>query len=107
MPYVDKQLTCVDCGTEFTHSAEAQQKFEELGFQNEPKRCGPCRAAKKASSGVGRGPRGGNGGGGGGGAPREFHTAKCAGCGGDARVPFKPRGDRPVYCSTCFEKERT
>jgi hypothetical protein len=21
-------------------------------------------------------------------------------------VPFQPRGDRPVYCSTCFEGQR-
>jgi hypothetical protein len=21
-------------------------------------------------------------------------------------VPFQPRGDRPVYCSTCFESQR-
>lgn len=106
MPYEDKQLSCVDCGTEFTFSAGEQERFAQLGFTNEPKRCGPCRAAKKAAGGGngGRGPRGNTGGGGGG--PREFHTAKCAGCGGEARVPFKPRGDRPVYCSACFEKEK-
>ena len=28
----------------------------------------------------------------------------CAGCGAEARVPFKPREDRPVYCSECFAK---
>lgn len=25
-------------------------------------------------------------------------------CGKEARVPFKPSGDRPVYCSECFAK---
>jgi len=34
--------------------------------------------------------------------PKEMHVAVCAECGGEARVPFKPRGDRPVYCSSCF-----
>jgi len=31
----------------------------------------------------------------------------CASCGGEARVPFVPRLDRPVYCSACFEKARS
>ena len=31
-------------------------------------------------------------------------TATCAACGGEARVPFQPRDDRPVYCSECFAK---
>ncbi|HZQ38724.1 MAG TPA: CxxC-x17-CxxC domain-containing protein, partial [Dehalococcoidia bacterium] len=34
--------------------------------------------------------------------PREFFTATCASCGQEARVPFQPRGDKPVYCSDCF-----
>jgi len=99
--YTDKTLKCVDCGTEFAFTADQQAHFAELGFTNEPKRCGPCRAAKKLKHGTG--------GGGGGGRPqggnREFFTTKCAGCGGEARVPFKPRGDKPVYCSACFEKK--
>ncbi len=31
-----------------------------------------------------------------------MHTATCAECGDSCQVPFKPRGDKPVYCSTCF-----
>ena len=30
----------------------------------------------------------------------------CASCGGEARVPFEPKSDRPVYCSDCFAKMR-
>ncbi|MBI2933353.1 MAG: zinc-binding protein, partial [Planctomycetes bacterium] len=33
-------------------------------------------------------------------------TAICADCGKEAPVPFKPRGDKPVYCSDCFSKRR-
>ena len=33
-------------------------------------------------------------------------TATCSNCGGEARVPFQPRGDKPVYCSNCFEQMR-
>ena len=32
--------------------------------------------------------------------------AICGSCGGQAVVPFAPRNDRPVYCSSCFDKVR-
>ena len=35
---------------------------------------------------------------------RQTYTATCASCGGEAVIPFKPREDRPVYCSECFAK---
>lgn len=31
-----------------------------------------------------------------------MHQAVCAECGKDCEVPFKPTGDKPVYCSNCF-----
>lgn len=37
---------------------------------------------------------------------REMHHATCAQCGKDCEVPFMPSGDRPVYCSNCFETRR-
>ncbi|MFH1840619.1 MAG: CxxC-x17-CxxC domain-containing protein [Candidatus Shapirobacteria bacterium] len=36
--------------------------------------------------------------------PREMHQAVCSTCGKDCEVPFRPTGDKPVYCSQCFEK---
>jgi CxxC-x17-CxxC domain-containing protein len=38
-------------------------------------------------------------------SPREMHKAKCSECGKDCEVPFKPSGDRPVYCKECFKKK--
>ena len=38
-------------------------------------------------------------------AERGF-TATCAACGGEAKVPFEPKSDRPVYCSDCFARMR-
>ena len=32
--------------------------------------------------------------------------AVCADCGQTTLVPFKPCGDRPVYCSDCFSRRR-
>lgn len=37
---------------------------------------------------------------------RDMHHATCAQCGKDCEVPFMPSGDRPVYCSNCFETRR-
>ena len=38
---------------------------------------------------------------------REMHKAVCSECGNDCEVPFRPSGDKPIFCSNCFEgKER-
>jgi CxxC-x17-CxxC domain-containing protein len=31
-----------------------------------------------------------------------MHHAVCAECGNDCEVPFRPTGDRPIYCKNCF-----
>lgn len=105
MPYTDKSITCVECGTTFTFTAADQEKFAQLGYRNEPKRCSPCRAARKQRNGGGGGGFG-RGGGGGGHGRRESFTATCSACGREAQLPFRPRGDRPVYCSDCFRSHR-
>ena len=94
MNFVDKSLTCADCGTSFTFSADDQAFHQEKGFTNEPRRCPSCRAAKRAER---------NGGGYGG--QREMFTVTCSQCGKDAQVPFQPRGDKPVYCSDCYRSQ--
>lgn len=33
---------------------------------------------------------------------REMFKATCAECGKPCEVPFRPSGDRPVYCRDCF-----
>jgi len=55
-------------------------------------------------SGGGRGFSGSRGGFGGGRDRRELPQcdAVCAKCGKNCKVPFKPTGDKPVYCSDCF-----
>lgn len=111
MLYTDQIIACVDCGTEFTFSAKEQEFYAQKGFTSVPKRCKPCRNARKdAGGGSSSGHGGGNmnyaSSGGGYGAPREreMHSVICAACGTETQVPFKPRGDRPVYCRSCFQK---
>jgi CxxC-x17-CxxC domain-containing protein len=107
--FTDKTLECADCGQQFTHSAQDQQFYAERQF-SEPRRCPTCRAVRKAARGD-SGYSGGSysGGGGsysGGYGQREMFTATCDSCGGQARVPFKPTGSKPVYCSDCFSTRR-
>lgn len=35
----------------------------------------------------------------------QMFQAICANCGNDCEVPFKPSGERPVYCNNCFDKQ--
>jgi CxxC-x17-CxxC domain-containing protein len=108
--FVDRTLVCRECGREFTFTAGEQEFFAQKGFTNEPGRCPECRAARKQRLGAGSGPSydtGGYGGGGYGGGRREMFTAICSECGQTAYVPFQPRTDKPVYCSSCFERVRS
>lgn len=36
---------------------------------------------------------------------RRMHGATCDKCHKRCEVPFKPTGDKPVYCSNCFEQQ--
>ena len=96
MNYEDKNLTCQDCGQPFTFSADDQSFHAMKGFTNEPKRCDSCRQARRNERGGGYSQ-----------SPREMHPVVCTECGKNTTVPFQPRGDRPVYCSDCFSKQRT
>jgi CxxC-x17-CxxC domain-containing protein len=33
-----------------------------------------------------------------------MYKTTCSNCGKDCEIPFVPTGDRPVFCSECFEK---
>jgi CxxC-x17-CxxC domain-containing protein len=37
--------------------------------------------------------------------PLEMHEVTCSKCGKQCEVPFKPTGDKPVFCSDCFRTE--
>jgi len=37
---------------------------------------------------------------------RTYTKATCADCNKECELPFKPKGDRPVYCSECFAKQQ-
>jgi CxxC-x17-CxxC domain-containing protein len=133
MSYADKTIACRDCGMDFSFTSGEQEFYAQKGFTNEPTRCPSCRQARKANGGsrsssssrdsyssggyddresygssYGRDSYS-NGGGNSSGyssGTREMHSATCASCGREAKVPFVPRGDKPVYCSDCFQQQR-
>ena len=105
MSFVEKSILCSDCGTTFTFSAGEQEQFASRGYTNEPKRCPPCREARKARQYGNNGnsyrndshsyrPS------------RQMFPVKCSECGKDTEVPFEPTNGRPVYCSDCYRKVR-
>jgi CxxC-x17-CxxC domain-containing protein len=96
--YQDKTLSCKDCGSDFVFTANEQEFFASKGFTNEPGRCPACRAAKKAQNPGRGGYQGGE---------RQMHHAVCQSCGADTTVPFKPSGDKPVYCRDCYQSRRS
>lgn len=86
--YQDKELICKDCGADFIFTSGEQEFYAEKGFENEPQRCKDCRNTRKTNMR----------------AQKEMFAATCASCGAEAKVPFRPREDRPVFCSDCFAK---
>ena len=100
----DLSLVCRDCGQAFTYTSGEQEFYASRGF-SEPSRCPDCRAARKAQrDGGGYGSYGSYGGSSRSG--REMFSATCSSCGQEAQVPFQPSGEKPVYCSSCFEQHR-
>jgi CxxC-x17-CxxC domain-containing protein len=38
---------------------------------------------------------------------KRMFNVKCTNCGKSTTVPFEPTEGKPVYCKTCFSKQRT
>jgi CxxC-x17-CxxC domain-containing protein len=132
-PLADRSLTCAECGAPFDFSVAEQIFYAERDIQ-QPAYCRACRAHKRAArnaeliaaydavsdatdwheavatygghrererAGDGRRTRINSGG------PKVTYRATCARCGRTTDVPFQPRGDRPVFCRSCFNQRRS
>jgi CxxC-x17-CxxC domain-containing protein len=110
LAYVDKQIACRDCGRTFVFTGGEQEFYATKGLMHEPSRCPSCRTARRANRSSLEEADGyvkyGNFVSFGGRTPRQMHPATCADCNDMTEVPFMPRGDRPVYCSTCYNKQK-
>ena len=93
---------CGDCGK------DCQVPFEPRN--DKPVYCNDCfQDHKPERSDRGGGRFGGNRGGGRfvDRRPREMHKATCGDCGNECEVPFKPSGEKPVYCNDCFQNHKS
>jgi CxxC-x17-CxxC domain-containing protein len=101
MEFVDRLLTCADCGGEFVFTAGEQLFFLDKQFKNDPKRCKPCKSKRSAQTAS---PDGGPAAAG---ISRTETRTECSECGISTTVPFKPTQGRPVLCRQCFKNKRT
>ena len=100
MEFMDRLLTCVDCGKEFIFTAGEQLFFFDKQFKNDPKRCKPCKSKRPGVAGVtGIAPAAA-------GLSRTETRTECSACGVETTVPFKPTQGRPVLCRQCFQSRR-
>jgi CxxC-x17-CxxC domain-containing protein len=111
MSFADRDIICEECSQNFIFTAGEQEFYSSKGLQNHPRRCNICRQRRKqtgnenneesfnygtAVSYSGK-------------TPRRLHVAPCSGsaslspdCQLYTEVPFMPRSDRPIYCSSCY-----
>ena len=102
MALSDQTLFCRDCNSEFIFTVGEQEFFASHNLTNAPTRCPSCRAARKAQANGGYGDSRSSSR-----EQRQMYTAICSNCGNEALVPFQPREDKPVYCSDCFQPQRS
>lgn len=91
----DIEITCAECGNAFPFTEREQEYYQERNLTH-PKRCKPCRDARRSNFGASRG----------GGGERERFEITCDQCGKQDTVPFKPSSGRPVLCGECFSANR-
>jgi|SRR6185437_1712300 len=89
----DVNLACSDCGKLFLFSHLEQEFFREKGLSNKPKRCHDCRLTnrqwRKSRAGVTDG---------------TVTEVQCDLCGALTKVPFTPKGHKPIYCAGCLHR---
>ena len=100
MSFADMTLHCKECGEEFIWTEGEQRFYASKGLVNQPARCWNCRTNRRQALSTE-------------GEPTETlsrqrvaYPVVCAQCGRTTTVPFVPRGDRPVFCSSCFAQAR-
>ena len=85
----DREIACRECGTSFTFTSGEQAFYRDRGFTNEPTRCPNCRSSRRSGRRTQRG-------------EDEGSRVVCAACGVITTVPFRPSGNKPVYCRDCY-----
>ncbi len=87
------RAVCDECGN------DCEVPFNPTG--DKPVYCSDCFRTKSGSDSRRSGGRDSRRFGSG---DRQMYKAVCDKCGKDCEVPFKPTKDKPIYCSSCFDK---
>jgi len=90
---VQQQLSAMEKKLDILISQSSKRPFEKSYSQKPFRRFNHSHSHDRGRQG--NGPR-----------ERTYTRVICADCGKECEVPFKPSGDRPVYCSECFSKHR-
>jgi CxxC-x17-CxxC domain-containing protein len=89
LPFLPKNIICIECKTNFVFSAGEQGFFLSRGLSNEPKRCPHCRVLMRMRRE---------------GKPVDVVTqVNCIICGDKTTVPFLPRDQKKILCATCYK----
>jgi len=96
---------CADCGDDckvpFKPSNDKPIYCSRCFEKHDPRGEMPSRSRRERLNAYDRNPRGGNSH-----DDREMFSTICDKCGNKCEVPFKPSGDKPVFCSDCYSKNK-
>jgi CxxC-x17-CxxC domain-containing protein len=90
---VQQQLSAMEKKLDILINQSSKRPFEKSYSQKPSQRFN--RSHRHERGRQGNGPR-----------ERSYTRVICADCNKECEVPFKPSGDRPVYCKECFSKRK-
>jgi len=90
---VQQQLSAMEKKLDILISQSSKRPFEKSYSQKPSRRFNYSHRHDRGR--VGNGPR-----------ERTYTRVICADCNKECEIPFKPSGDRPVYCKECFSKRK-
>ena len=90
---VQQQLSAMEKKLDILISQSSKRPFEKSYSQKPFRRFNHSHRHDRGRQG--NGPR-----------ERTYTRVTCADCNKECEIPFKPSGDRPVYCKECFSKRK-
>ena len=92
---MQQQLNAIEKKLDILISQPATRPFEKNYSQGPPRSFDRPHRHDRGRQGSG-GPR-----------ERTYNRVICADCNKECEIPFRPSGDRPVYCRECFSKRKS
>jgi CxxC-x17-CxxC domain-containing protein len=100
MQFTEKLLHCYNCQKPFIFTVEAQKDRSSQGYPNDPTNCPICRRARKTRTSIQTLENKNYN------SHQQLYPVTCSQCRKAIQVSFKPRSDKPFYCSDCQKKIR-